>query len=67
MEPRDLDASLLSGIVSPPDGQNMASYHQGGANAAMADGAVRFLSSSIDPQDLRALTTIAGNEIVQNY
>jgi prepilin-type processing-associated H-X9-DG protein len=67
MEPRDLDASLLSGIVSPPDGRNMASYHPSGANAAFADGSVRFLSSSIDPQTLRGLTTTAGNEVVQDY
>jgi len=67
MEPRDLDASLLSGIVNPPDGRNMASYHPAGADAAFADGSVRFLSSSIDPQVLHGLTTIAGNEVVQNY
>jgi prepilin-type processing-associated H-X9-DG protein len=67
MEPRDLDASLLSGIVNPPDGQNISSYHPGGAQAAFADGSVRFLSSSIDPKVLRALTTIAGNEVVQDF
>lgn len=67
MEPRDLDASRLSGIVSPPDGVNISSYHPAGANAALADGSVRFLSSSIDPQVLRAMTTINGAETVPGF
>ncbi|HUY93010.1 MAG TPA: DUF1559 domain-containing protein [Pirellulales bacterium] len=67
MEPRDLDASQLSGIVSPPDGQNISSYHPGGANAEFADGHAQFLSSSIDLQFLRALTTVAGGENVGGF
>ncbi|HXT60369.1 MAG TPA: DUF1559 domain-containing protein [Pirellulales bacterium] len=67
MEPRDLDASQLAGIVSPPDGKNISSYHPGGANAAFADGSVRFLSAAINVQVLRALTTISGGESVQGY
>jgi hypothetical protein len=67
MEPRDLDASQLAGIVSPPDGKNMSSYHPAGASGAFADGSVRFLSGTINAQVLRALTTIAGGEIAQGY
>jgi hypothetical protein len=33
-------------------------------NAAMADGSVRFLPSSIDPKKLAAAITIAGGEPV---
>ena len=36
----------------------------GGMNAAMADGSVRFLRSSIDPKRLAAAITIAGGEPV---
>jgi prepilin-type processing-associated H-X9-DG protein len=35
-----------------------------GMNAAMADGSVRFLRSSIDPKSLAAAITIAGGEPV---
>ncbi len=67
MEPRDLDASQLSGIVNPADGRNISSYHPGGANAAFADGSVRFLPASIGSQELQALTTIAGGEIISAF
>jgi prepilin-type N-terminal cleavage/methylation domain-containing protein/prepilin-type processing-associated H-X9-DG protein len=36
--------------------------HGGGMNAAMADGSVRFIQSSIDPKKLAAAITIAGGE-----
>ena len=38
--------------------------HAGGMHAAMADGSVRFLRSSIEPQNLAAALTIAGGEPV---
>ena len=38
--------------------------HPAGINAAMADGSVRFLPSSIDPKRLAAAITIAGGESV---
>jgi prepilin-type N-terminal cleavage/methylation domain-containing protein/prepilin-type processing-associated H-X9-DG protein len=40
------------------------SKHTGGANAAMADGSVRFFSDTIDLSLWRALGTRSGNEIV---
>jgi prepilin-type processing-associated H-X9-DG protein len=36
--------------------------HANGINVAMADGSVRFIRSSVDPQKLAAAITIAGNE-----
>ena len=36
--------------------------HPGGAQAAMADGSVRFLRSDIDPKQLVATISIAGGE-----
>jgi len=38
--------------------------HSGGMLAAMADGSVRFLPSSIDPKKLAAAITIDGGELV---
>jgi prepilin-type N-terminal cleavage/methylation domain-containing protein len=38
--------------------------HTGGMHAAMADGSVRFLSSSTDPKKLAAAITIDGGELV---
>jgi prepilin-type processing-associated H-X9-DG protein len=38
--------------------------HTGGMQVGMADGSVRFLSSSIDPKKLAAAITIAGGELV---
>jgi prepilin-type processing-associated H-X9-DG protein len=36
--------------------------HPGGANALFADASVRFLNSSLDPQVVEAMATIAGGE-----
>ncbi|MBX3444009.1 MAG: DUF1559 domain-containing protein [Planctomyces sp.] len=41
------------------------SHHIGGVHSLFGDGAVRFLSSSIDGRVWRALGTIAGGEVVQ--
>jgi prepilin-type N-terminal cleavage/methylation domain-containing protein/prepilin-type processing-associated H-X9-DG protein len=38
--------------------------HTGGINAAMVDGSVRFIRSSIDPKKLSAAITIDGGELV---
>jgi prepilin-type processing-associated H-X9-DG protein len=40
------------------------SGHPGGANFALADGSVRFLSKSIAVESLQALSTRAGGEVV---
>jgi len=40
------------------------SHHPGGVQAAMADGSVRFVKSSIDPKVWRALGTRAGGEAI---
>ncbi len=42
------------------------SFHPGGANAAFADGSVRFLRASIDIRILARLITRAGGEVVSD-
>jgi len=52
-----------SGMNQSPDG--FGGPFQGGCHIAMADGAVVFMTDSIDPQLLQALSTPAGNEVVE--
>jgi len=41
--------------------------HTGGANFAMCDGSVKFLTNSINYATFSALNTRAGGEVVSNY
>jgi prepilin-type N-terminal cleavage/methylation domain-containing protein len=43
------------------------SQHSGGVQAAMCDGAARFISSNIDVQIWRALATSQGKDLVGNF
>lgn len=45
---------------------NFRSLHTGGANFAYGDGSVQYLSDSIDLVVYRALSTVAGGEVVSN-
>jgi len=64
-EPRDLDAATFSPPFSPPRPDAAGSYHAGGLNVVLADGATRFLSNSIDPATVRGLITRAGDERIR--
>jgi prepilin-type processing-associated H-X9-DG protein len=61
-EPRDLDFDQLDFDINGPTDYGMASARKEGANALMADGAVRFFSTGIMPATLRALLTPDGGE-----
>jgi prepilin-type processing-associated H-X9-DG protein len=62
-EPRDLDFAELSLIIN--GGANGPhSDHPGGVQVLMADGSVRFLSANISQENLRAMLTKAGGEII---
>lgn len=66
MEPRDLDAGKMTFTINGPGGE-ISSNHPGGANAAMVDGSVRFISGSVSSQTLRGLSTPAGHEPVGGF
>ena len=48
-------------------GQEISSYHPGGAAALFADGGVRFLSETMDVKTLAALCSRAGGEVPGDY
>jgi prepilin-type N-terminal cleavage/methylation domain-containing protein/prepilin-type processing-associated H-X9-DG protein len=53
---------------SPPNGGGrFGSQHSGGANFAMCDGAVRFISNQIDSKTFQALGTPTGREVVGEF
>lgn len=53
---------------SPPNGGGtFGSLHSGGANFVMCDGAVKFLSDTIDSKTFSALFTKAGREVVGEF
>lgn len=47
--------------------EGFASYHEGGAQFALADGSVRFISENVSLQILGALGTRAGEEVIGEY
>ncbi len=57
-KPEDVSIDLNNPLV------NMGNTHPGGFHAGMADGSVRFIASSIDPEIFRALLTRANGEVV---
>ncbi len=64
MEPRDMTVDEAVAYISNPSGTGRRHVHPGGVNVAMADGSVHFISSTIDPQTLRAMMTRDGGEVV---
>lgn len=69
-EPRDFDVTKgpigidirgESGLESPG---MLSSYLSHGAHALMADGSVKFIKKSVDPELLKKLTTIDGGEMI---
>jgi prepilin-type N-terminal cleavage/methylation domain-containing protein len=77
-DPRDepINRPLLSPTVDgyDPYGDNRSAYdwisgmrsrHSSGAFAVFADGSVRFISVNIAPETYRALSTIAGGEVLK--
>ena len=61
-QPRDLEVEQASFEINNPAGGVIRSHHPGGVNAAMCDGSVQFLSQWTTAEDVRAMTTIDGDE-----
>jgi prepilin-type processing-associated H-X9-DG protein len=65
MDPRDLDVNTMAmAINATEDGTSISSHHPGGAQAAFADGSVRFLSENLDMNTLRLLLLRADGQAV---
>lgn len=62
-EPSD----LIEGSQSVEIGTDVGGNHHGGVNVLLSTGEVRFLRDNTDVQDLRAMTTINGNEPIPEY
>lgn len=65
MEPRDTRPESF--IQSLRNKDSVDARHSGGSHALLADGAVRFISSGIEPEIIRATTTIAGGEKLEEF
>lgn len=52
------------GVSSGNDRLSMRSRHIGGAHTVLCDGAVKFISNSIDLSVIRALSTMSGGEVL---
>jgi prepilin-type processing-associated H-X9-DG protein len=52
------------GAINCTNAYEVYAVHPGGANAATADGGVRFLREGMSVRVLAALTTRAGGEVV---
>jgi prepilin-type processing-associated H-X9-DG protein len=64
LEPRDCDVQNQTFLVNSGTQQGFESDHAGKVNVAFGDGSVRALSDDTDPNELKAMTTIAGGEPV---
>jgi hypothetical protein len=56
-EPRDLNFDEMSFRVNDRSKPSISSHHVHGAMAVFADGGVRFLDESTDPEVIRAVLT----------
>ncbi len=57
---RPINAHRRGAVIKPFNNMPMGSQHYGGANFAIADGTVQFVSESIDMQVYQAMADIAG-------
>ena len=70
---RDRDVNTAAIGINQPGSKRrtsdalMSSYHPGGAQAALADLSVRFISENIDPALLEKLSTMAGGEVIAAF
>ena len=63
MEPTDLSIDQIQMAINAGSTEP-GSKHPGGMQAALADGSVRFISETVDPNLLRSLITRGGGEAI---
>jgi hypothetical protein len=64
LQPKDLSISRMQFQINGPDGLEIGSCIPGGAHVVFGGGDVRFLTDDTPPEDLRAMSTIDGNELI---
>jgi prepilin-type processing-associated H-X9-DG protein len=65
-EPRDLHVTQMAREVNPSAGMGLSSHHTGGTNVLRVDGSVRWIADDTPPEQLRAMLTRAGGEVVDD-
>jgi prepilin-type processing-associated H-X9-DG protein len=65
-EPKDLEFDKIDFKINGKKRPGISSQHSGGANVAMRDGSVRWLSDSIKPVMLKAMLTVDGGEKISD-
>lgn len=63
MAPADLDLDTMNPVINGIPGPAIASTHAHGAGILTADGAAHFIKEGISAQTLRAMLTIAGDDV----
>jgi prepilin-type processing-associated H-X9-DG protein len=64
MEPRDVTVDEAVTFLTNPAAGQYQQVHPGGANVLFADGSVRFLAESTDPEILRAMLTRDEGQVI---
>ncbi len=62
LEPRDLDVTLMQGVIGTSAGREIGGVNVGGAVVATVDGRSHFLSDQTSPSTVMSLITISGGE-----
>jgi hypothetical protein len=65
-EPRDLHVTQMAREVNPSAGMGLSSRHTGGTHVIFGDGRVQFISDDTPPEQLRAMLTRAGGEVIDD-
>jgi prepilin-type processing-associated H-X9-DG protein len=64
-KPEDIPFAVAAGVPAKPLAAiGVGSLHPGGFNASFADGSVKFIKLTINPNVLQALITRAGGEVI---
>lgn len=67
LEPRDLHVTQMATTINPQAGQGISSLHRNGAHSVYVDCHVEFIPSGASPTQIRARTTIAGGEKIEEF